>query len=224
MPSGRYAVRGRSGDVVGTEDFRCAPGPMGWRYFSEIQRDEPTPHRETVDVVVDASWGDRPRSRIETGSHAIVLEPRDGLLIGAPRRRARRGAVGGRDPSRLPVARVQRDHGAPSRGRARRRNGARHRRRLPGARDASSRSRCGSDTSSLGGRPRRRRRPGGSWPPAGATRRSRPDGPASSGSPTTSSSATTARSSSSPTNRGRRDLPSRRPRDVADRPGRLSRS
>ena len=56
MPSGRYAVRGRSGDVVGTEDFRCAPGPMGWRYVSEIQRDEPTPHRETVDVVVDASW------------------------------------------------------------------------------------------------------------------------------------------------------------------------
>ena len=81
MPSGRYAVRGRSGDVVGTEDFRCAPGPMGWRYFSEIQRDEPTPHRETVDVVVDASWG-IVRARIETGSHAILLEPRDGLLAG----------------------------------------------------------------------------------------------------------------------------------------------
>ena len=81
MPSGRYAVRGRSGDVVGTEDFRCAPGPMGWRYFSEIQRDEPTPHRETVDVVVDASWG-IVRARIETGSHAILLEPSGGLLTG----------------------------------------------------------------------------------------------------------------------------------------------
>ena len=81
MPSGRYAVRGRSGDVVGTEDFRCAPGPMGWRYFSEIQRDEPTPHRETVDVVVDASWR-IVRARIETGSHAILLEPGDGLLTG----------------------------------------------------------------------------------------------------------------------------------------------
>jgi hypothetical protein len=81
VPSGRYAVRGRSGDVVGTEDFRCAPGPMGWRYFSEIQRDEPTPHRETVDIVVDDSWG-IVRARIETGSHAILLEPDDGLLTG----------------------------------------------------------------------------------------------------------------------------------------------
>src|SRR5918996_3958295 len=81
MPSGRYAVRGRSGDVVGTEDFRCAPGPMGWRYVSEIGRDEPTPHRETVDVAVDAQWG-IVRARIETGSHAIALEPRSDALVG----------------------------------------------------------------------------------------------------------------------------------------------
>jgi hypothetical protein len=54
---------------------------MGWRYFSEIQRDEPTPHRETVDVVVDASWG-IVRARIETGSHAILFEPSGGLLTG----------------------------------------------------------------------------------------------------------------------------------------------
>jgi hypothetical protein len=81
VPSGRYAVRGRSGDVVGTEDFRCAPGPMGWRYVSEIQRDEPTPHRETVDVVVDASWR-IVRARIETGTHATLLEPRGGVLGG----------------------------------------------------------------------------------------------------------------------------------------------
>ena len=81
MPSGRYAVRGRSGDVVGTEDFRCAPGPMGWRYFSEIERDEPTPHRETVDVVVDTDWR-IVRTRIETGSHSIVLEAGDDALHG----------------------------------------------------------------------------------------------------------------------------------------------
>lgn len=81
MPSGRYSVRGRSGDVVGTEDFRCAPGPMGWRYVSEIERDEPTPHRETVDVVVDTSWR-IVRTRIETGSHATLLEARRDSLEG----------------------------------------------------------------------------------------------------------------------------------------------
>ena len=81
MPSGRYSVRGRSGDVVGTEDFRCAPGPMGWRYVSEIERDEPTPHRETVDVVVDTSWR-IVRTRIETGSHATLLEARGDSLEG----------------------------------------------------------------------------------------------------------------------------------------------
>ena len=81
MPSGRYAVRGRSGDVVGTEDFRSAPGPMGWRYVSEIERDEPSPHRETVDIVVDASWR-IVRTRVETGSHAMLLEARGDSLEG----------------------------------------------------------------------------------------------------------------------------------------------
>jgi hypothetical protein len=81
VPSGRYAVRGRSGDVVGTEDFRCAPGPAGWRYFSEIHRSEPTPHGEIVDVVVDAEWR-IVRARIETGEHRILVEPGDGSLIG----------------------------------------------------------------------------------------------------------------------------------------------
>lgn len=81
MPSGRYAVWGRSGEVVGTEDFRCAPGPAGWRYVSEIERDEPAPHRETVDVVVDASWR-IVRTRIQTGSHEIHLEAGDRVLAG----------------------------------------------------------------------------------------------------------------------------------------------
>lgn len=81
MPSGRYAVAGRSGSVVGTEVFRCAPGPMGWRYVAEIDRDEPTSHRETVDVAVDAEWR-IVRARIETGSHSIALEPNGGTLVG----------------------------------------------------------------------------------------------------------------------------------------------
>jgi hypothetical protein len=54
---------------------------MGWRYVSEIERDEPTPHRETVDVVVDASWR-IVRTRIETGSHATLLEARGDSLEG----------------------------------------------------------------------------------------------------------------------------------------------
>jgi hypothetical protein len=80
MPAGRYSVWGREG-VAGTEDFRCAPGPMGWRYVSEIEREEPTVHRETVDVVVDRAW-DLVRARIETGSHAILLEPDGDVLAG----------------------------------------------------------------------------------------------------------------------------------------------
>lgn len=54
---------------------------MGWRYVSEIERDEPSVHRETVDVVVDASWG-IVRAEIRTGSHAIHLEPQHGTLTG----------------------------------------------------------------------------------------------------------------------------------------------
>jgi hypothetical protein len=81
VPSGRYSVWGRSESVVGTEDFRCAPGPAGWRYVSEIERDEPTSHRETVDVAVDAEWR-IVRARVETGSHEIVLEPDDDALRG----------------------------------------------------------------------------------------------------------------------------------------------
>jgi hypothetical protein len=60
------------GKAVGVESFRCAPGPAGWRYFSEIETSEPEPHREVVDFVVDQRW--RPvRLRIETGSHVLRL-------------------------------------------------------------------------------------------------------------------------------------------------------
>ncbi len=81
MPAGRYAVFGDRGVRVGTEEFRCAPGPMGWRYFSDIQTTDPTPHVETFDVVVDADW--RPvRIRVDTGDHHILLEPHGDALEG----------------------------------------------------------------------------------------------------------------------------------------------
>jgi hypothetical protein len=81
VPAGRYAVLNDKGARVGTEEFRCAPGPMGWRYFSDIQTNDPTPHVETFDVVVDRDW--RPvRIRIGTGQHHIMLEPHGGSLTG----------------------------------------------------------------------------------------------------------------------------------------------
>jgi hypothetical protein len=73
MPTGRYTVMDGDGRPVGTEEFRCAPGPMGWRYFSEVETSDPQPHHEIVDLVVDADW--RPvRTRIDTGSHDLLLE------------------------------------------------------------------------------------------------------------------------------------------------------
>ena len=81
MPFGRYVVLGEDGEPIGTEEFRCAPGPMGWRYFSEVQTAEPDPHREVVDVAVDAGW--RPaRIRIDTGAHDLLLEPHGDALTG----------------------------------------------------------------------------------------------------------------------------------------------
>jgi hypothetical protein len=50
---------------------------MGWRYFSEIAVD----HAEVVDVAVDADWRIA-RVRIDTGSHDLLLEARDGALMG----------------------------------------------------------------------------------------------------------------------------------------------
>src|SRR4029450_9549328 len=55
MPFGRYKVLD-DGEPVGTEEFRCAPGPMGWRSFSQVQPSEPSPHAETLDFAVDAAW------------------------------------------------------------------------------------------------------------------------------------------------------------------------
>lgn len=80
-----------TGNPVGTEDFRCAPGPAGWRYVADIQTRVPEPHRERLDLVVDEAW--RPvRCRVETGEHRILLErgqrwsgERDGEPVVLPR-------------------------------------------------------------------------------------------------------------------------------------------
>jgi hypothetical protein len=81
MPQGRYTVLGDDGEPVGTESFRCAPGPIGWRSFSEVQTVDPSPHHEIVDVAVDTDWRIA-RVRIDTGEHDILLEPRGDVLAG----------------------------------------------------------------------------------------------------------------------------------------------
>ncbi|HEX6330430.1 MAG TPA: putative glycolipid-binding domain-containing protein [Actinomycetota bacterium] len=74
MPFGRYTIFGDDEEPVGTEEFRSAPGPMGWRYYSEIETNDPTPHRETFDVAVDAAWRVA-TLRMATGDHEILLRP-----------------------------------------------------------------------------------------------------------------------------------------------------
>jgi hypothetical protein len=81
MPVGRYTVQDGDGRPVGTEEFRCAPGPAGWRYVATIVTSDPEPHREVVDFVVDDQW--RPvRLRIDTGQHELVLSAAGDRLSG----------------------------------------------------------------------------------------------------------------------------------------------
>src|SRR6058998_1171472 len=81
MPFGRYTVFGEGGKPVGTEEFRCAPGPMGWRYFADVEIETDEPHHEIVDLAVDSQW--RPvRTRIETGTHSILLTAESDRLAG----------------------------------------------------------------------------------------------------------------------------------------------
>lgn len=81
MPLGRYTVMDDDGRPVGTEEFRCAAGPAGWRYVSSIRTTDPEPHGEIVDFVVDAAW--RPvRLRIDTESHHLILAAQPGRLAG----------------------------------------------------------------------------------------------------------------------------------------------
>lgn len=81
MPSGRYTVMDGNRRPVGTEEFRCAPGPAGWRYFATIETSVPDPHSEIVDLVVDSGWR-LVRLRIETGSHDLEVAPEGERLLG----------------------------------------------------------------------------------------------------------------------------------------------
>jgi len=72
LPSGLY----RLVDGGATEQFRCAPGPMGWRYFSTVQGARGTTN---VDLSVDAGW--RPvRVRIQTPDHHLLLTARGSVF------------------------------------------------------------------------------------------------------------------------------------------------
>jgi hypothetical protein len=72
MAVGRYRVLDGEDRPVGTEEFRCAPGPSGWRYAASVTTSVPHPHGELVDLVVDRSW--RPvRLRLDTGEHQLVV-------------------------------------------------------------------------------------------------------------------------------------------------------
>lgn len=73
MPFGRYTILD-DGVTVGTEEFRSAPGPMGWRSFSEVDTRLPYPHHETIDVAVDAAWR-LANLRIATGERELLLRP-----------------------------------------------------------------------------------------------------------------------------------------------------
>lgn len=82
MPTGTYRVLDGAGTPVGTEEFRSGTAPSGWRYVSTISTREPSPHIETVDLVVDAD--SRPvRCHIDTGSHILRLAAEGGLLAGS---------------------------------------------------------------------------------------------------------------------------------------------
>lgn len=81
MPTGSYVVLDGDGNTVGREDFRCAPGPAGWRYVSDIHTTEPDLHAESVDLTVDAAW--RPvRVRIVTDRHELVLRREGNVFVG----------------------------------------------------------------------------------------------------------------------------------------------
>jgi hypothetical protein len=78
MPSGLYRLFDSEGAPTGTEQFRCAPGPMGWRYFSTVQDARGV---SNVDLSVDASW--RPvRVRIQTPEHHLLVSVRARQLAG----------------------------------------------------------------------------------------------------------------------------------------------
>ena len=79
MPFGRYTVFRDGGEPVGTEEFRAAPGPMGWRYFSEVETKEPSYHQETLDLAVHADW--RIANVRIGGAHELLLQASAGATV-----------------------------------------------------------------------------------------------------------------------------------------------
>lgn len=66
---------------MGTEEFRTARAPAGWRYFATIRTSVPEPHTETVDVVV-ADDGSLVRVHIDTGTANVLLAPSGDAISG----------------------------------------------------------------------------------------------------------------------------------------------
>jgi hypothetical protein len=77
MPSGRYLVLGDDGRPEGEESFRCAPGPAGWRYVSEITG----AGAGAVDLVADAAWN-VVRVRFASPAGELLLETHGDRLAG----------------------------------------------------------------------------------------------------------------------------------------------
>lgn len=82
MPIGTYRVMDGEGREVGTEAFRTARAPAGWRYFSTIDTSVPDRHTETVDVVV-ADDGSIVRVHIDTGTTSVLLAPEGSAMVGS---------------------------------------------------------------------------------------------------------------------------------------------
>jgi hypothetical protein len=83
VPGGTYTLFGDTGQPIGTEEFRCAPGMAGWRCFSTQRMTHPNEHEEIVDISVDSEWNPF-RLRIGTGSHHLILQrENDGRFAGA---------------------------------------------------------------------------------------------------------------------------------------------
>jgi hypothetical protein len=78
VPAGQYRILDEHGDRIGTEAFRSAPGPVGWRYFSTVVTPE---GQGNVDLSVDAAW--KPvRVRVQSGAHHTLLLVRGDALTG----------------------------------------------------------------------------------------------------------------------------------------------
>jgi len=77
VPSGRYVVLSDEGRPEGEESFRCAPGPAGWRYVSEVTGAV----AGAVDLVADAAWN-VVRVRFASPAGELRLETHGDRLAG----------------------------------------------------------------------------------------------------------------------------------------------